>query len=33
MASMNLGDIQGNCLELAVEIDLGDATEVGVQVL
>ena len=30
---MDLGDIQGNCLELAVEIDPGDATEVGVEVL
>ena len=30
---LNLEEIQGNCLELAVEIDPGDATEVGVQVL
>ena len=30
---MSLDEIQGNCLELAVEIDPGDATEVGVQVL
>ena len=30
---MNLEEVQGNCLELAVEIDPGDATEVGVQVL
>ena len=30
---LNLEDIQGNCLELAVEIEPGDATEVGVQVL
>ena len=29
---MNLEEIQGNCLELAVEIDPGAATEVGVQV-
>jgi len=30
---VNLEEIQGNCLELAVEIDPGDATEIGVQVL
>jgi sucrose-6-phosphate hydrolase SacC (GH32 family) len=30
---LNLEEIQGNCLELAVEIDPGDATEIGVQVL
>lgn len=30
---INLEEVQGNCLELAVEIDPGDATEVGVQVL
>ena len=30
---VSLEDIHGNCLELAVEIDPGDATEVGVQVL
>ena len=31
--ALTLEEIQGNCLELAVEIDPGDATEVGVQVL
>ena len=31
--TLNLEEIQGNCLELAVEIEPGDATEVGVQVL
>ena len=31
--TLNLEEIQGNCLELAFEIDPGDATEVGVQVL
>ncbi|MXY27933.1 hypothetical protein F4Y59_07225, partial [Candidatus Poribacteria bacterium] len=31
--ALNLEEIQGNCLELAVEIDPKDATEVGVQVL
>ena len=30
---MDLGGVQGNCLELDVEIDPNDATEVGVQVL
>ncbi|MDE0684803.1 MAG: GH32 C-terminal domain-containing protein, partial [Candidatus Poribacteria bacterium] len=30
---MNLEDIRGNCLELAVEIDPSNAAEVGVQVL
>jgi sucrose-6-phosphate hydrolase SacC (GH32 family) len=32
-SDLNLEDIQGNCLELTVEIDPSDATEVGVQVL
>ena len=27
---LNLEEVQGNCLELAVEIEPGDATEVGV---
>ncbi|MDE0010537.1 MAG: GH32 C-terminal domain-containing protein, partial [Candidatus Poribacteria bacterium] len=30
---VDLEDIQGSCIELAAEIDPGDATEVGVQVL
>jgi beta-fructofuranosidase len=30
---INVEEVQGNCLELAVEIDPGDATEVGVEVL